>query len=105
MSSPQLHACPGTIGQKAKSSPHDTTEKRISQAPPLECNSCPLLPDAPDRTFVRVKQSIARVAVGNIELPDPFGESHMTATLPPSKSVIGVAGVVLFVSIALLLLL
>ena len=48
--------------------------------------------------------SLARAGVANDELPDPFGESHMMATLPPAKPVIGVVGVALFVVLALLLL-
>jgi hypothetical protein len=49
-------------------------------------------------------QSVARDAVANEELPDPFGEPDVIATLPPSKSVMGIAGIALFVAVALLLL-
>ena len=38
------------------------------------------------------------------ELPDPFGEPHLIATLPPSKPVTGFMGIALFVAVALLLL-
>lgn len=38
------------------------------------------------------------------ELPDPFGEPHLTATLPPSKPLLGFAGIALFVVLALGLL-
>ena len=38
------------------------------------------------------------------ELPDPFGETDLMATLPPSKPVTGFVGIGLFVVVALLLL-
>jgi hypothetical protein len=49
-------------------------------------------------------QSLARDAVASDELPDPFGETDLTATLPPSKPVTGFVGIALFVAVALLLL-
>lgn len=48
-------------------------------------------------------QSAKNVLAEN-ELPDPFGEPNVLATLPPAKPVIGIAGTVLFVTIAILLL-
>lgn len=38
------------------------------------------------------------------QLPDPFGEPDLMATLPPSKPVTGFVGIALFVVLALLLL-
>jgi hypothetical protein len=38
------------------------------------------------------------------ELPDPFGEPDVVATLPPPKPVTGFAGIALFVVVAVLLL-
>lgn len=49
-------------------------------------------------------QSLARGAVASDELPDPFGETDLMATLPPSKPVTGFVGIGLFVVVALLLL-
>jgi len=49
-------------------------------------------------------QSRARDVTAGDELPDPFGEPDVVATLPPSKPVTGFAGIVLFVVVALLLL-
>jgi hypothetical protein len=49
-------------------------------------------------------QSLARAAVASDELPDPFGEPHLMATLPPSKPVRGVVAIAVFVVVALLLL-
>lgn len=46
----------------------------------------------------------AKTSLAEGELPDPFGEPNVLATLPPAKPVLGVAGIVLFVAIALLLL-
>ena len=40
----------------------------------------------------------------NDELPDPFGETHLLASLPPAQPVGGVAGVAPFIAIAVLLL-
>ncbi len=53
--------------------------------------------------FQSLFQSPARDAASD-ELSDPFGEPDVVATLPPSKLVTGVAGIVLFVAVALLLL-
>jgi hypothetical protein len=49
-------------------------------------------------------QSLARDAVAGEELPDPFGEPDVVATLPPSKTVMGFAAIALFIALALLLL-
>ena len=49
-------------------------------------------------------QSLARDAVASDELPDPFGEPDVVATLQPSKPVTGFVGIALFVVLALLLL-
>ena len=38
------------------------------------------------------------------ELPDPFGEPHLAATLPPSSPMLGLKGAALLVALALLLL-
>ena len=38
------------------------------------------------------------------ELPDPFGEPDLMATLPPPKPMTGFVGIALFVVLALLLL-
>ena len=54
--------------------------------------------------FQSLFQSLARGAVASDELPDPFGETDLTATLPPSKPVTGFVGIALFVVLALLLL-
>jgi hypothetical protein len=42
--------------------------------------------------------------VPNDQLPDPFGEPHLMATLGPSKPLAGFAGITLFVVLALGLL-
>jgi hypothetical protein len=42
--------------------------------------------------------------VANDQLPDPFGEPHLVATLPQARTVTGFAGIVLFVAVAVLLL-
>ena len=49
-------------------------------------------------------ETLARDAVASEELPDPFGEPDLMATLPPSKPVAGFVGIALFVALALLLL-
>jgi hypothetical protein len=49
-------------------------------------------------------QTLARGVVASDELPDPFGETDLIATLPSSKPVTGFAGIALFVVVALLLL-
>jgi hypothetical protein len=49
-------------------------------------------------------QSLARDPVAGDQLPDPFGEPDLMATLPPSKPVTGFVGIALFVVLALLLL-
>jgi hypothetical protein len=54
--------------------------------------------------FQRLFQNPARDVVAGDRLPDPFGEPDVVATLPPSKPVTGLAGIVLFVVVALLLL-
>ena len=38
------------------------------------------------------------------ELPDPFGEPDVVASLPPSKTVTGFAAIALFIALALVLL-
>jgi hypothetical protein len=38
------------------------------------------------------------------KLPDPFGESHLVATLPPSSSALGLKGAALLIALAILLL-
>ncbi|MBV9564070.1 MAG: hypothetical protein JOY90_27035 [Bradyrhizobium sp.] len=43
-------------------------------------------------------------AAARDELPDPFGEAHLDATLPPAEPVLGVAGVAVFVVAAIALL-
>jgi hypothetical protein len=42
--------------------------------------------------------------VVNDQLPDPFGEPHLIATLPQARPATGFAGVALFVALAILLL-
>lgn len=42
--------------------------------------------------------------VAQDELPDPFGESHLVATLPPSNSALGLKGAALLIALAILLL-
>jgi hypothetical protein len=42
--------------------------------------------------------------VAQDELPDPFGEPHLVATLPPSSSALGLKGAALLVALAILLL-
>jgi len=54
--------------------------------------------------FQSLFHSPARDAIAGDRLPDPFGEPDVMATLPPSKPVTGVAGIALFVTVALLLL-
>jgi hypothetical protein len=49
-------------------------------------------------------QSLARYPVASDELPDPFGEPDLMATLPPPKPMTGFVGIALFVVLALLLL-
>jgi hypothetical protein len=43
-------------------------------------------------------------AVAYDGLPDPFGEAHLDATLPPAQPVLGVAGVAVFVVAAIVLI-
>ena len=38
------------------------------------------------------------------QLSDPFGESHLVATLPPSNSALGLKGAALLIALAILLL-
>jgi hypothetical protein len=42
--------------------------------------------------------------VAQDELPDPFGEPHLVATLPPSSSALGLKGAALLIALAVLLL-
>jgi len=42
--------------------------------------------------------------VAQDQLPDPFGESHLVATLPPSNAALGLKGAALLIALAILLL-
>jgi hypothetical protein len=54
-------------------------------------------------TFSRSKQS-SEGLVADDEFSDPFGESHLAATLPPSSPALGLKGAALLVALAVLLL-
>ena len=53
--------------------------------------------------FAGAKQSDESF-VAQDELPDPFGEPHLVATLPPSSSALGLKGAALLIALAVLLL-
>jgi hypothetical protein len=53
--------------------------------------------------FRGVKQSDESF-VAQDELPDPFGESHLVARLPPSNPALGLKGAALLIAVAILLL-
>lgn len=62
----------------------------------IKCSSCGIAGG-------RISQVTQRMQYSD-ELPDPFGEMDLVATLPPSKPVTGFVGIALFVVLALLLL-
>jgi hypothetical protein len=68
-----------------------------------ERNNCPLRVAAACRTFSLV-EIIGESFVAQDQLPDPFGESHLVATLPPSNAALGLKGAALLIALAILLL-
>jgi hypothetical protein len=76
----------------------------ISQLGRQQRKNRPLPLAAACRTFCEVKRSDESF-VAQDELSDPFGESHLVATLPPSSSALGLKGAALLIALAILLLL
>ena len=92
------------IAGKAKSSPlPGARDKKLpgrparTQEPPIA--SCGAVPH-----IFPGRNNPTRVFVAQDELPDPFGESHLVATLPSSNSALGLKGAALLIALAILLL-